>query len=423
MERGMTSVHMKTIPASSMSHAGNHHNPELRQRLYYVHHDRTQYNERWDREVKASGKPKTLTNYFTAIKNNVKHKTQRSMQKRAMDVAIQDALVNIDEYTTMDDLKRFARAMEKEFGFTCIQIHIHRDEGYMGKKKNGQQGKLNLHAHVIFETVNRETGKTWKPEKNRGSRMQDIAAETLGMKRGVPKEITKKKGLNIIEYKEQQALNNLEEINKDLQKAQKELQEAKDAYEVGNKVNNNLKAEISKKNQEIKDLSIKYTQKIQNQEEQLKQDKRKALEKVKEDFEKEKTEWGEEQLANINAGEVLKQIFPTLYNFLNECRKIGLKSIKLIKDIWSADGKSVRDYNKDYSCKQSEGKLKVNGIYAFPTETVRAETKKVPEEPKRTANTLDIEKLRASLIDKTENKEIDIKPKKPEIKKSKGFKI
>ena len=222
MGRGTTSVRMKSITISNLSHAQKHHNQEHRATLKYVHHELTVTNERWDREYKANGNPKSLNNYFTAIKKNVKEKTGRSIQERAADNALQEAVVVIDEKTTMDDLKRFSRAMEDEFGFTAIQIHIHRDEGYLKRTE-----KLNLHAHIVFETIDRTTGKTWKPKADRGSRMQDIAAETLGMVRGTPKFITQKKGLDAMEYKEEQARKNLEVLKEQQETIGEEVEEAR----------------------------------------------------------------------------------------------------------------------------------------------------------------------------------------------------
>lgn len=244
---------MKPIKAVNHSHQQKHHNPEQRKQLGYVHQNLTAYNERWDREYKANGNPKSITNYFTAIKKNVKEKTGRAIQDKAADLAIQDAVVVIDEQTTMEDLKRFAKRMEVEFGFTCIQINIHRDEGYIKKKD-----KMNLHAHVIFETVNRETGKSWKPKADRGSRMQDMAAEALGMVRGTTKYITKKEGLNAWEYKEEQARIHeakLQEENRKLE-ARKETvgKEVKDAEAEKKAIEQEADALIEKAERELSEI-------------------------------------------------------------------------------------------------------------------------------------------------------------------------
>ena len=57
--------------------------------------------------------------------------------------------------------------------------------------------------------------------------MQDIAAETLGMVRGTPKAITKKKGLDAMEYKEEQARKHLEVLVEQKETIGKEVEEAK----------------------------------------------------------------------------------------------------------------------------------------------------------------------------------------------------
>lgn len=239
-------MRMQSITISNLSHAQKHHNQAHRATLKYVHHELTVTNERWDREYKANGNPKSLNNYYTAIKKNVKEKTGRAIQEKASEKALQEAVVVIDEQTTMDDLKRFAKAMEDEFGFTAIQIHIHRDEGYLKRRE-----KLNLHAHIVFETIDRATGKTWKPKADRGSRMQDIASETLGMVRGTPKSITKKKGLDAMEYKEEQARQHLEVLVEQKETIGEEVEEARREKEAVEREAEALVEQAEKKLSEI----------------------------------------------------------------------------------------------------------------------------------------------------------------------------
>ena len=49
----------------------------------------------------------------------------------------------------MADLQLLAKQLEKEFGIKCIQIHIHRDEGF--NKTNPDPSNLNLHAHFVAD--------------------------------------------------------------------------------------------------------------------------------------------------------------------------------------------------------------------------------------------------------------------------------
>ncbi|MBR8803574.1 hypothetical protein [Porphyromonas levii] len=192
-----TSFNLVFVPTTAYGSRYMHHKIEHRNQLNYVVHERTILNESWHLEYQANGHPKTLKNYLTAGKKIVKEKTKRSMQKKAENNFIGEGVVVIDDQTTMDDLKKLGQELEKEFGWTCVQIHIHRDEGYVKSKS----GKLNLHAHMFFELTNRDTGKSWKMKSGDGSKMQDITAKALNLTRGESKTITGKDHLDAITYK------------------------------------------------------------------------------------------------------------------------------------------------------------------------------------------------------------------------------
>lgn len=203
-----TSFNLQFVPVAKYGSAYQHQKPEHRAKLNYVHSERTHLNERWDRGCQKNGHPYTLKNYLNAAKKIVKAKTGRSMQKRAEDKVIGEAVVVIDDMTTMDDLRKLARAMEKRFGWSTLQIHIHRDEGYLGERPNElkhREGRYNLHAHIFFLTTSVETGKSWKMKIGDGSAMQDITAEVLNLTRGEKKGLGKKKErLQALEYREKQ---------------------------------------------------------------------------------------------------------------------------------------------------------------------------------------------------------------------------
>lgn len=204
-----TSFNICSVSVAKYGSAYTHQKPEHRATLNYIHSERTAMNESWHREYQANGHPKTLRNYLADTKKIVKAKTGRAMQKRAEDNVIGEAVVVIDEQTTMEDLQKLGKAMEERYGWTCVQIHIHRDEGYLGERTEEmkhREGKYNLHAHMFFVTTNLATGKSWKRQRGEGSVMQDITAQTLNLTRGVRKsEQTKevKETLNAIQYKTQ----------------------------------------------------------------------------------------------------------------------------------------------------------------------------------------------------------------------------
>ena len=119
-----------------------------------------------------------------------------------------EAVVNLNANHTLKDVEALAKAIEKETGFTAIQVSIHRDEGKDKENKN-------YHAHINFFTCDLNTGKQLyrlsvsnsEREKIRKehnipegekipaplvavmdraklSKLQDLTAETLMMKRG-----------------------------------------------------------------------------------------------------------------------------------------------------------------------------------------------------------------------------------------------
>lgn len=229
-----TSFNVCSVSVAKYGSAYTHQKPEHRATLNYIHSDRTQLNESWHKEYQSNGHPKTLRNYLADTKKVVKAKTGRAMQKKAEDNVIGEAVVVIDEQTTMEDLQKLGKAMEQRYGWTCVQIHIHRDEGYLGERTEEmkhREGKYNLHAHMFFITTNLATGKSWKRQRGEGSVMQDITAQTLDLSRGVKKSEQKKapkETLNVIEYKAMQEEIRLQTLKDQTAKEEQALAKAKE---------------------------------------------------------------------------------------------------------------------------------------------------------------------------------------------------
>ncbi len=115
----------------------------------------------------------------------VKQKVQKSTH------FVKEAVILFKPTTTMADMERLAKRIEKELGIRTFQIHMHRDEGHYRKKKLlgitiGKEFVPNLHAHFVFNMQDMRTGKTIKTPKKVLSKFQDLAAEELGMTRGTP---------------------------------------------------------------------------------------------------------------------------------------------------------------------------------------------------------------------------------------------
>ena len=133
---------------------------------------------------------------------------------------IRESVVNIKPDTTMEDLQKYTERVHERWGVRAIQIHIHRDEGHFENPDDPSTWKPNLHAHIIWDWMNHETGKSFKLDKKDMEQLQDMAAETLEMERGQRKAETGREHLErndlIIQKQEEKK-----------QKNQKELEEQK----------------------------------------------------------------------------------------------------------------------------------------------------------------------------------------------------
>lgn len=74
-------------------------------------------------------------------------------------------------------------------------MFIHRDEGHYSNPEDVATWKPNLHAHIVWDWMNHETGKSCKLDEKTMSEMQTVLAECLEMQRGISKKLTGKEHL------------------------------------------------------------------------------------------------------------------------------------------------------------------------------------------------------------------------------------
>ena len=178
------------------------HNWRMKE-LDYVIKELTPNNEHW---VDPRYEGKTLSDIRKEIAERYQATVGQKMQAKA--APIREAAVVIKPDTTMADLQLLAKQLEKEFGIKCIQIHIHRDEGF--SKNDSDPSKLNLHAHFVADWTH-DDGTSLRLGRPDTSRMQTIAAECLKMERGSSSNV---KHLNAVQYKEKKALENISSLRK-----------------------------------------------------------------------------------------------------------------------------------------------------------------------------------------------------------------
>lgn len=222
----ITSIHFQAVESNSEIHN------KREKELDYVHKDRSHLNEVWA--------PGTIADRRASIEQKYKEHVGQKMQSKSK--PIREAVVVIKEDTTMSDLFALRARFQERFGIELFQMIIHKDEGYKG---NNDPLKLNLHAHLVADWTDPETGKCRRLNRQDMAEMQTICAEVLGMERGRSSD---KKHLTAIQYKEQKAKEEAEKAKLQQLKAesaQRVAEQKRDAAEKSEREaqKNALKAE------------------------------------------------------------------------------------------------------------------------------------------------------------------------------------
>ena len=215
-----SSIHIKPCNISS-SEAHNLRTPEYIRNIgeskIYLIPELVADNEHW---IDPRIADYDLQTHYDNIKQMVKAKTGRAMQEKERErknksgkiikVAgcspIREGVLLIKSDTTLEDVRRFGEECQERWGITPLQIFLHKDEGHwLSGKPNAddmesfQIGsrwfKPNYHAHIVFDWMNHETGKSYKLNDDDMTQMQTLLSEILSMERGQSKAETGKEHL------------------------------------------------------------------------------------------------------------------------------------------------------------------------------------------------------------------------------------
>ena len=240
-----TSIHFDPVKSGSEIH-----NWRMKE-LDYVIKNLTPNDEHW---VNPRYEGKTLADIRNEIAERYQAHVGQKMQAKA--VPIREAVIVIKPDTTMADLQLLAKQFEKEFGIKCIQIHIHRDEGF--SKTDPDPSNLNLHAHFVADWTH-ANGTSLRLNPQDTSRMQTIGAECLKMERGSSSNV---KHLNAIQYKEKKALENISSLRSLVRKSFLSKSAKTALYEKIDQLVENLKADPLniQLQQQVEQLTNKVTQ-------------------------------------------------------------------------------------------------------------------------------------------------------------------
>ena len=215
-----SSIHIKPCRVTS-SGAHNRRTAEYMRNIgksqIYIVPELTSNNEQWINP--GFGSP-NLQAHYENIKRMVKEKTGRAMQEKERErkgkngkiikVAgcspIREGVLIIRPDTTLADVRKFGEECQRRWGITPLQIFLHKDEGHWlsgqpesGDRESFQVGekwfKPNYHAHIIFDWMNHDTGKSRKLNDEDMTEMQSLASDILLMERGQSKAVTGKEHL------------------------------------------------------------------------------------------------------------------------------------------------------------------------------------------------------------------------------------
>lgn len=157
----------------------------------------------------------SLREYYRYIGEMVKAKTGRAMQTKDRtrvnpktgktvtvrgSTPIKEGVIVCKADTTMEQLQRYGELCHGRWGITPLQIFIHRDEGHYETPGDATSWKPNYHAHIVWDWMNHDTGKSCKLSPQDMSEMQTLLAEALDMERGTSKELTGREHLERTDY-------------------------------------------------------------------------------------------------------------------------------------------------------------------------------------------------------------------------------
>ena len=237
-----SSIHIKPCNIAS-SEAHNRRTAEYIRNIgvskIYVVSELSADNEQWINP--NFGTPELQTHYDN-IKRMVKEKTGRAMQEKERErkgkngkiikVAgcspIREGVLLIRADTTLADVHKFGEECKQRWGITPLQIFLHKDEGHWlsGQPEaedresfqiDGKWFKPNYHAHIVFDWMNHDTGKSCKLNDEDMTEMQSLASDILLMERGQSKTETGKEHLernDFIIKKQKAELKRIEETQR-----------------------------------------------------------------------------------------------------------------------------------------------------------------------------------------------------------------
>lgn len=349
----------------------NHIKPED----IYIIQERTPYNKHWKDEqlqdmdlatYKEDLKQLYYRNYHQMPNEKDRVMTSKKTGKQRTVAGwspIREGVVNIKSTTTVEDLQNYAEICRQKYGIAPIRIDIHKDEGHIQKTEpdvpedekvqlqDGSWVKLNLHAHVVYDWVNHDTGKTYKCNEEVMADVQTLAAEILGMERGKKKSETGREHLNREEFIAQKLMEQKADLTADIEELEDEKARKQEDVNnaqadllhqgigaVGCLMSDWVTGKNAKKNKEV--------EKVKADNERLIKERDEAKEQVKTADERAKTKYQSQFDQGVSKLEksFASQVSAAVEKQTAELKKDRVDAIEKFNELLKENEKTYRDY-------------------------------------------------------------------------------
>lgn len=281
-----SSIHIKPCNTKS-SEAHNRRTTEYMRNIgeskIYIVSELSADNEQWINP--DFGSPDLQTHYDN-IKQMVKEKTGRAMQEKERErkgkngkiikVAgcspIREGVLLIKPDTTLADVKKFGEECQRRWGITPLQIFLHKDEGHwlggqptQEDKESFKVGekwfKPNYHAHIVFDWMNHDTGKSRKLNDEDMTEMQSLASDILMMERGQSKAVTAREHLERNDFIIEKQKEEMKRLDATRQYREYQLEMANQKMQETESITNALIEKANEKERQSEDLDRAISEK------------------------------------------------------------------------------------------------------------------------------------------------------------------
>lgn len=281
-----SSIHIKPCNTKS-SEAHNRRSAEymcnIGESRIYIVPELSAGNEQW---INPDFGSSDLQTHYDNIKRMVKEKTGRAMQEKERErkgkngkiikVAgcspIREGVLLIKPDTTLADVKKFGEECQRRWGITPLQIFLHKDEGHwlggqptQEDKESFKVGekwfKPNYHAHIVFDWMNHDTGKSRKLNDEDMTEMQSLASDILMMERGQSKAVTAREHLERNDFIIEKQKEEMKRLDATRQYREYQLEMANQKMQETESITNALIEKANEKERQSEDLDRAISEK------------------------------------------------------------------------------------------------------------------------------------------------------------------